>query len=172
MMTRSVQQKQVLVPRRFTLRTLFFISAVVAVPFLLLANMRHSQRPEESVASPLYLLFGIAAVVLAAAIGSALGSRTGMYAGAGLAALCWIALVLIGCLFADELKVVLPAHVLCCATTMIILAVVSRPRKDSAEDGPHGNLLRLLSVKHNVREAQQAKASGLTDRISTDTSEE
>lgn len=95
-----------------------------------------------------------------------------MYAGAGLAAVCWIALVLIGCLFADELKVVLPAHVLCCATTMIILAVVSRPRKDSAEDGPHGNLLRLLSVKHNVREAQQAKASGLTDRISTDTSEE
>ena len=158
MMTRSAEQKQVLVPRRFTLRTLFFISAVVAVPFLLMANMRHSQRPEESVASPLYLLFGIAAVVLAAAIGSALGSRTGMYAGAGLAALCWIALVLIGCLFADELKVVLPAHVLCCATTMIILAVVSRPRKDSAEDGPHGNLLRLLSVKQNVREAQQAKS--------------
>lgn len=162
MMTRSAERKHVLVPRRFTLRTLFFISAVVAVPFLLMANVRHTQRPEESVASPLYLLLGIAAVVLAAAIGSALGSRTGMYTGAGLAALSWIALVLIGCLYSDELKVVLPVHVLLAAATVTGLAVLSRPRKDAAEDGPHGNLLRLLSVKQIVREAQQAKSNSHT----------
>jgi hypothetical protein len=63
---------------RFTLRTLFIISVAVAVPFLLLANLRNFARPDDSLASPLYLLLGVAGVLFAAVIGNALGRTTGM----------------------------------------------------------------------------------------------
>ena len=88
--------------KRFSLRTLFFVSIAIALPFLLLANVQHSTRPEQSVASPMYLMLGIAGVVVAAAIGSALGSKTSMLVAASLAAFCWIGAVVLCGLFSKE----------------------------------------------------------------------
>jgi hypothetical protein len=141
----------------YSLRTLFLVSAVTAVPFLLVANLRHSQRPEDSVGSPLYLLLGIGGVVVAAAIGGALGNRTGMFAAALLAALCWIALVFMCSIFSAKLMTVLPVHVLCAAATLAVTAAVVWSGKRSKEDGPHEMLLRLLRVKHDIEAEQQAK---------------
>lgn len=122
-----------------------------------MANLRHSLRPEESVASPLYLLLGIAGVVLAAAAGSAMGSRAGMFAAACIAAFCWIGLVLICGWFSKELSAVLPAHVIFAGATIVILAVVGWSARESKEEGPHATLLQLLRVKHDVQARQQGK---------------
>jgi len=158
-MAKSIPQPQIRrsLGKRFSLRTLFLISGVIAVPFLLLANLRNSVRPEESVASPLYLLLGITGVVFAAAIGSAVGSRAGMFTSASIAAFCWVALMLLCSLFSKELTAVLPVHVLGAVATLAVLAgIVWATRKPEAE-GPHDQLLRLLKIKHDVREAQQAR---------------
>src|SRR5687768_7406631 len=98
--------------KRFSLRTLFFVSIAIALPFLLLANVQHSTRPEQSVASPMYLMLGIAGVVVAAAIGSALGSKTSMLVAASLAAFCWIGAVVLCGLFSKELSAALPIHLI------------------------------------------------------------
>jgi hypothetical protein len=156
---RSVPQRKSPVSRRkrYSLRTLFFVSGAIAVPFLLMTNLRHSVRPEETVASPLYLLLGIAGVVFAAAIGSALSSRTGMFAAAGLAAFSWIALVCLCGIFSKELMAVLPVHVIFAAASLVVLAAVVWSARQPEVEGPHDMLLKLLTVKHNVRDAQQAK---------------
>jgi hypothetical protein len=130
---------------------------VIAVPFLLLANLRNSVRPEESVASPLYLLLGIGGVVLAAAIGSALGNRPGAFAAAGLAACCWIALALLCSQFSMEFKALLPVHALGAVVTVAVLVGVFWSARKPEEEGPHHMLLRLLKVKYNVQEARQAR---------------
>jgi hypothetical protein len=139
--------------KRYSLRTLFIVSGVIAAPFLLLANLRHSVRPEESVASPLYLVLGVAAVVLAAAIGSALGSTPGMVAAAGLAAISWIAVVLLGGVFSKELMAVLPAHIVGSVGTLAVLAYVARSAKMAEDDATHHRLLKLLQAKRDVRSA-------------------
>jgi hypothetical protein len=143
--------------KRYSLRTLFIVSGVIAVPFLLLANLRHSVRLEESVASPLYLLLGVAGVVLAAAIGSAMDSTPGMVAAAGLAAACWIAVVLLGGVFSKELMAVLPAHIASSVATLAVLAYVARRAKMSDDDETHHRLLKLLQAKRDVRSALDSK---------------
>jgi hypothetical protein len=143
--------------KRYSLRTLFFVSVAIAVPFLLVANATHSVRPEQSVASPMYLLLGIGGVVLAAAIGSALGSRTSMLVAACLAAFCWIGAVVLCGLFSKELKGALPIHILGAAITVAALAYVAWSAKKSGDVEPEDTLLRLLKVKHDVREAREAK---------------
>jgi FtsH-binding integral membrane protein len=158
-MAKSLSQPQVRSSRgkRYSLRTLFFVSIAIAVPFLLVANVRHSIRPEQSVASPLYLMLGIAGMVLAAAIGSALGSRTSMLVAACLAAFCWIGAVVLCGLFSQELSGALPVHVMGATITVAILAYVAWSAKKSGEIEPEDTLLRLLRVKRDVRESQQAK---------------
>jgi hypothetical protein len=158
-MAKSLPQQKLRIGlgKSYSLRTLFLVSAVIAIPFLLFANLRHNLRPEDSVGSPLYLLLGIGGVVLAAIIGSAVGSRSGMFTAACLAALCWIALVLMGGLFSKELMAVLPVHALCAAAALVVMTVVVRPGKGSNDEGPHEMLLKLLRVKHDVEVAQQAK---------------
>src|SRR5262245_54249413 len=89
--------------RRFTLRTLFVVSAAVAVPFLLLANLRNAARPDDSLASPLYLLVGVAGVLVSAAIGNALAQKPGMVVTAIAAGLIWIVLVALLSEFSDML---------------------------------------------------------------------
>jgi hypothetical protein len=157
-MVKSLPQQPIQISRRkrYSLRTLFIVSAVIAVPFLVLANLRHSLRPEDSVASPLYLLLGVAGVIVAAGIGSALGSKTGTFAAAGLAAVSWVGAVYLCGLFSNELQAVLPVHVVFAAATVAVLAVIVRS-KTAEDEGPHNKLLRLLRVKHDVQEAQQAK---------------
>lgn len=158
-MAKSVPQSQISRSRgrRFSLRTLFIASGVVAVPFLLLANLRNSVRPEESVASPLYLLLGVAGVVFAAAIGSAVANKPGMFTAAGIAACCWIAVAALCSLFSKELKAVLPVHVLGALATLAVLAGVVWAARKPEQEGPHDMLMKLLKVKHDVQEAQQAK---------------
>ena len=157
-MAKSLPQPQVRSRgKRYSLRTLFFVSIVIAVPFLLVANVTHSVQPEQSVASPMYLLLGVGGVVLAAAIGSALGSRTSMLVAACLAAFCWIGAVVLCGLFSKELASALPIHVLGAVITVVILAYVAWSAKKSGEIEPEDTLLRLLRVKHDVRESQQAK---------------
>ncbi|HEX5103444.1 MAG TPA: hypothetical protein VFV87_06515 [Pirellulaceae bacterium] len=144
---------------RYSLRTLFLISGLIALPFLLMANALHQARPDDSIASPLYLALGVGGVVLAAAIGSALGSRAGMLTCAGLAAVGWIALVLVCSEFSQKLASVLPVHVLAAAVTVVVLAFVVRTPKESSEEGPHGMLVKLLKVKRDVQDAGQAQGS-------------
>jgi hypothetical protein len=158
-MARAVPQQKIATRsgRRFSLRTLFIVSGVIAVPFLLLANLRGSVRPEETVASPLYLLLGVAGVVFAAAIGSAMAGRPGMFAAAGIAACCWIATAVLCSLFSKELKNVLPVHVLGALATLAVLGGIVWSTKKSEEDGHHDTLLKLLKVKHDVQQSQQAK---------------
>jgi hypothetical protein len=158
-MAKSVPQPRMRVPwgNRFSLRTLFFVSGVVAVPFLLFANLRHTVRPEETVASPLYLLLGIAGVVFAAAIGSAVGSKPGLFAAAGFAGLSWIALIALCGIFSQELMAVLPVHVLFAIGTVAVLAVIVWSVKTPEVEGPHDKLLQLLKVKRDVQEAQHAR---------------
>jgi hypothetical protein len=158
-MAKSVQPQPRSVARhsRFSLRTLFIVSGVIAVPFLLLANLQHSARPEQSVASPMYLVLGVAGVVLAAGVGSALADRAGLFAAAGLAALSWIGAVYLCGLFSKELREVLPVHVLAALTTMAVLAAVVWAKKSPEADDPHDHLLRLLQVKHDVQKSQQSK---------------
>jgi hypothetical protein len=103
---------------------LFFVSVAIAVPFLLVANVLHNARPGDTVGSPLYLLLGIAGVVLAAAIGSAVGGRAGLFTAAGVAAVCWVALVVLCGIFSKEMQAVLPIHVLGSLATVAILAVL------------------------------------------------
>ena len=147
---------------RFSLRTLFIVSALIAIPFLVLANLRHSLRPEDSVASPLYLLLGIAGIIVAAGIGSALGNKAGTFAAAGLAALSWIGAVYLCGLFSKELQSVLPVHVVFAVATVAVLAVIVRSAKTAEDAGPHDKLLRLLRVKRDIQEAQQAKQQDST----------
>lgn len=145
--------------KRFSLRTLFFVSIAIALPFLLLANVQHSTRPEQSVASPMYLMLGIAGVVVAAAIGSALGSKTSMLVAASLAAFCWIGAVVLCGLFSKELSAALPIHLIGAVTTVAVLAYLAWSAKNSGDVEPQDTLLRLLKAKHDVREAQKAKDS-------------
>jgi hypothetical protein len=158
-MAKSLSQPQVRSSRskRYSLRTLFFVSIAIAVPFLLVANATHSVRPEQSVASPMYLLLGIGGVVLAAAIGSALGSRTSMLVAACLAAFCWIGAVVLCGLFSKELARALPVHVLGAVISVAILGYIAWTAKKSGDVEPEDTLLRLLKVKHDVREARESK---------------
>jgi len=158
-MVKSITQSQSPIPsgKRFSLRTVFFVSIAIAVPFLILANLRYSSRPEASVASPVYLLLGVAGVVLAAGVGGALGNKAGLFASAGLAAFCWVGAVYICGLFSNELAAVLPVHIVCAAATVTVLALVVRLGKKSEELEPHKMLLRLLKTKHDVQESLQTK---------------
>jgi hypothetical protein len=136
---------------------LFIVSGVIAVPFLLLANLQHTARPEQSVASPMYLMLGVVSVVLAAGVGSALADKFGMFAAAGLAAASWVGAIYLCGLFSKELKEVLPVHVLAAVATVAVLAIVDRWAKQPEASDPHDHLVRLLRVKHDVQESQQAR---------------
>jgi hypothetical protein len=137
--------------RRYTLRSLFVLSAAIAVPFLLLANLRNATRPDDSLASPLYLIAGVLAVLTCGAIGNALGRTAGMIATATGAALIWIALVWLCGEFSGTLRTLLPVHVAAAAATVIGLAMVVRSRREPTEEGPHAMLSRLLAVKSGLK---------------------
>jgi hypothetical protein len=137
--------------RRYSLRSLFFVSLAVAVPFLLVANSRHTARPDDSLASPVYLLVGIACLLASAAIGKALGRNPGMFAAAAAAALCWITLVLVGSTFSDTLWSLLPVHATAAFGTIAVLAALVWSQQRPEPEGPHAMLSRLLQVKSDVR---------------------
>ncbi|MCI0359893.1 MAG: hypothetical protein L0211_15560 [Planctomycetaceae bacterium] len=138
--------------RRFTLRTLFFVSIALAVPFLLFANLRNVARPDDSLASPLYLLFGVAAILIAAAIGNALANRTGMFVTACTAGLMWILLVVLLSDFSAMLARQLPVHIIAVIATIGGLAAAVHRHRESTDDTPHEHLVRLLKVKSSLHE--------------------
>ena len=105
----------------------------------------------------MYLLLGIAAVVVAAAVGSAVGDRAGLFAAAGLAAFSWVGAVYVCGLFSRELEAVLPAHIACAVATVAVMALVVRFARKSADLEPQETLQRLQKVKQGVRESQHAK---------------
>ena len=107
----------------------------------------------------MYLMLGIAGVVVAAAIGSALGSKTSMLVAASLAAFCWIGAVILCGLFSKELSAALPIHLIGAVTTVAVLAYLAWSAKNSGDVEPQDTLVRLLKAKHDVREAQKAKDS-------------
>jgi len=135
---------------RYSLRTLFFVSVVIAIPFLLLANTRNFARPDESLGSPLYLIAGVLIVLISAAIGSALGGTKGLLVLAGGAAASWILLVLVCSEFSHTLWRLLPVHALAAIATVAGLAYVVRSRREESGEGPHPVLARLLAVKEGL----------------------
>ena len=153
-MTRPVPSpRPVAAPRRrYSLRSLFVLSAALAVPFLLLANLRNVTRPDDSLASPLYLIAGVLAVLTCAAIGNALGRTAGMLATAAGAGVIWVALVWLCGEFSGTLRTLLPVHAAAAAATFVVLAVIVRSRRERAEEGPHAMLSRLLAVKSGLKQ--------------------
>jgi hypothetical protein len=139
--------------RRFTLRTLFIISVAIAVPFLLLANLRNAARPDDSLASPLYLLVGVAGVLFSAAIGNALAHKPGMIATAIVSGLIWILLVALLSEFSDMLTRQLPVHIVAAIATIAGLVAVVQRHRESTDDTPHEHLARLIEVKRQVHAA-------------------
>jgi hypothetical protein len=142
---------------RFTLRTLFFVSVALAVPFLLIANLRNAARPDDSLASPLYMLFGVAAMLIAAAIGKALAHTPGMLINAGIAGVAWISLVVLLSDFSAMLARQLPVHVVAVIATMVGLAAVVHWRRESNDDTLHEHLVRLLKVKSSLHDAEKTE---------------
>jgi Na+/melibiose symporter-like transporter len=142
--------------RRFTLRTLFIVSVALAVPFLLMANLRNAARPDDSLASPLYLLFGVAAILIAAAIGNALAHRLGTIVTACAAGLLWILLVALLSQFSDMLSRQLPVHIVVVIVTIAGVAAAIYRQRESTDDTPHEHLVRLLKVKSSLHEAVKA----------------
>jgi len=138
---------------KFTLRTLFFVSVALAVPFLLLANLRNAARPDDSLASPLYMLFGVAAMLLFAAIGNALAQTPGMMINACVAGLMWIFLVVLLSDYSAMLARQLPVHVVAVIATLAGLTAAVRWRRESTDDTPHEHLVRLLKVKNSLHDA-------------------
>ncbi len=139
--------------RRFTLRTLFFISIAIAVPFLLLANLRNAARPDDSLASPLYLLVGVAGVLFSAAVGNALAGRSGMIVTAIAAGLVWTLLVALLSEFSDMLTKQLPVHIVAVVVTIAGLAALAHRHRESTDDTPHEHLVRLIEVKKQLQDA-------------------
>ena len=154
------------IQRRFTLRTLFIISVAIAVPFLLLANLRNAARPDDSLASPLYLLVGVAGVLFSAAIGNALAQRPGMIVTAIAAGLIWILLVALLSEFSDMLTRQLPLHIVAAIATIAGLVAVVHRHRESTDDTPHEHLTRLIEVK------RQAHAADAQSRAPQDQSTE
>jgi hypothetical protein len=136
---------------RYSLRTLFVTSAAVAVPFLLLANLRNAARPDDSLPSPLYLIAGVVTVLVCAAIGNALGRTPGLAGMAVGAAVIWAALVWICSEFSPKLKTLLPVHVAAAAATVVCLVVWVRKHREPTDEGPHPMLARLLAVKSGLK---------------------
>lgn len=149
--------------RRFTLRTLFFVSVAIAVPFLLLANLRSFARPDDSLASPLYLLVGIAGVLVSAAIGNALAGKPGTLITAVAAGLIWILLVALLSQFSDMLTRQLPVHVVVVVATIASLAAVVQRHRDSTDDTTHEHLVRLIQVKRELHDACSAERATPSD---------
>ncbi len=146
------RQRPVAGPRHgFTLRSLFFVSLLVAVPFLLLANLRSQSRPDDSLASPLYLAVGVVAVLISAAIGNAVGNTRGLFVLASATGLIWVMLVALCSEFSNTLRMLVPAHVAPATATVLSLAAIVRRHRDTPGDGPHPMLQRLLKVKSGLR---------------------
>ena len=142
---------------RYSLRTLFIVSVAIAVPLLLLANLRNSTRPDDSLASPLYLLLGVAGVLFAAIIGNALGRTPGMLITGVVAGLIWILLVALLSQFSDMLTQQLPVHVVVVVLTIVGLAAAVHRHRESTDDTAHEHLVRLLKVKSSLHQAPSAE---------------
>ncbi len=149
--------------RRFTLRTLFFVSVAIAVPFLLLANLRNFARPDDSLASPLYLLVGIAGVLVSAAIGNALAGKPGTLITAVAAGLIWILLVALLSQFSDMLTKQLPVHIVVVVATIAGLAAIVQRQRESTDDTTHEHLARLIQVKKELHDACSAEHATPSD---------
>jgi len=148
---------------RFTLRTLFFVSIAIAVPFLLLANLRSFARPDDSLASPLYLLVGVAGVLVSAAIGNALAQKPGMLVTAAIAGLIWILLVALLSQFSDMLTRQLPVHVVVVVATIASLAAIVQRQRESTDDTRHEHLVRLIQVKKELQDASAAERAAQSE---------
>ena len=149
--------------RRFSLRTLFIISAAIAVPFLLLANLRNFARPDDSLASPLYLLVGVAGVLVSAAIGNALAGKPGTLITAVAAGLIWILLVALLSQFSDMLTRQLPVHVVVVVVTIAALAVVVQRHRETTDDTTHEHLARLIQVKKELHDASAVERAAQSE---------
>jgi hypothetical protein len=139
---------------RYSLRTLFLVSVAVALPLLLVANLRFGARPDDSLASPLYLLIGVAGVLVSATIGNALGRVPGMLVTAIAAGLSWILLVALLSQFSQMLTQQLPVHVIAVVLTIGGLVAAVRMHREPNDDTPHEHLARLLEVKSRLHQAQ------------------
>ena len=63
---------------RYSLRTLFIFSLVVAFPFVVFANVRSAYHPEYVLTSPVYLVVCVIGVLAFAAMGDTLGGNSGV----------------------------------------------------------------------------------------------
>ena len=144
--------------RSFGLRALFGISVLLAIPFLVLANLVRESRPEDSIASPAYLVLGILGVLFFAAIGNALGGTKGTIAAAIIAGTTWLGVLLLGIEFSEELLIVLPLHLLALVTTITIITVVALRQKEGTGGASHETMQELIEVKRRVKTELQPPA--------------
>jgi hypothetical protein len=136
---------------RFSLRSLFLVSVTIALPLLMLANLRGNRRLEDSLGSPVYIFAGIAAVVASAAIGSALGHKVGTIATAIFAGLAWIALVILLSGFSSALARLAPGHVAVAVCTVAAIIVAVCRQRDPPDLIPADYYSRLLEVRNQAR---------------------
>lgn len=144
---------------RFSLRSLFVVSVAIALPLLMLANLRGNRRLEDSLGSPLYLFAGIAAVVASAAIGSALGQKAGAIVTAIFAGLSWIALVILLSGFSHALARLSPGHVAAAAATVAAIIVAVYRQRDPPDLIPPDYYSRLREVRDQARVGMQTGES-------------
>jgi hypothetical protein len=144
---------------RFSLRSLFLVSVMIALPLLLLANLRGNRRLEDSLGSPVYIFAGIAAVVASAAIGSALGHKVGTIATALAAGIAWIALVVLLSGFSVALARLAPGHVAVAVLTVAAIAIAVYRQRDPPDLIPPDYYSRLLDVRDQVRQEKRTSES-------------
>jgi hypothetical protein len=144
---------------RFSLRSLFLVSAAIALPLLMLANLRGNRRLEDSLGSPVYLLAAVAAMIASAAIGSALGHKVGTIATAIAAGIAWITLIILLCGYSPALARLAPGHVVAAVATVAAIIVAVYRQRDPPDLIPPDYYSRLRDVRDKAREEMQTGES-------------
>ncbi len=136
--------------RRYSLRTLFAISFALAMAFIVMTFIRDFDRPNRAAASPIFMIFGAAGVLLFAAVGHAVGSRIGAAVATGIATVGWLALLLLAVLWGDPLVAQLPLHIVAIVGTILGITAVLVSNKNTPDEDSPQSIQRLMSVKKNL----------------------
>ncbi|MDP6446713.1 MAG: hypothetical protein QGG36_19555 [Pirellulaceae bacterium] len=159
---------------RYTLRSLFMVGLVAALPLILLANFRLANfrgitnRPDDFLASPMLLMAGVFGVLFSAAIGSALGGWRGASAAAVVAGVAWISGMLA---ISDENRVVanqVPPHIVAASVTVLATVITAFWRRNDALCDPSDTLDQLRAARDQHRSsggAARDRAAGAADSV-------
>jgi hypothetical protein len=149
---------------------LFVVSVCLAAPLLVPANMITDSRPEDSVASPVYLVLGVLGLLLFAMIGNALGDTAGTIAATLIAGAVWLGAVLLGSEFSEPLLMQLPLHVITIVTTVICISVIAIRREEVPHYEIDETIQQLGEVKRSVRTQLEQPQRAFTKDPSATTS--